>query len=70
MLVYSRNPGDARVDVGSGREFASRSTRPNRSIGEIGDPSLSLSLSLFIIIIIMIMIMIINNDNDNDNDND
>ena len=43
-LFYDRNPGDARVKVGSERESASRRRRPNRGVGEIGD-SLSLSFS-------------------------
>ena len=35
-LFYCRNPGDARVKVGSDREAASSSSRPNSGVDEIG----------------------------------
>ena len=35
LPIYSRNPGDARVNVGSGRMFASSETAANSGIAEI-----------------------------------
>ena len=35
-LFYDRNPGDARVKVGSERKVASSARRPNSGVGEIG----------------------------------
>ena len=35
-LFYDRNPGDARVKVGSDRKVASRQRGPNYGVGEIG----------------------------------
>ena len=34
-LFYDRNPGDARVKVGSDWEFASSPARPSRGVAEI-----------------------------------
>ena len=36
-LFYNRNPGDARVKVGSERKFAARRLRPCRGVAEILD---------------------------------
>ena len=35
-LFYDRNPGDARVKVGSERKFVSRRCRPNCGVTGIG----------------------------------